>query len=131
MQSFGDRIAVFNQIVFLFFQREVCRLQHHQREQQLEDGSGNHAREVCAGERAGDGCAFEHHCDFQVGPSIAHECDAGAGAGRDHRDEARADRDLHRHFREHHQRGHDKDAAAEPRQRADKAGADRQREQSK
>ncbi len=128
-EPLGERIAFGENVVAAFGDREVCGLEHHRGEEQFEHDGRHDAGEVCADDCAGNRRALEDHRDFQIGPSVAHECDAGAGAGRDDGYQARADCNLHRHVREDDQRGHDENAAAEARDRADKSGADRKREQ--
>ena len=128
-EPLGQRVALGQNVVAALAEREICGLEHHRGEEQFEHYGRNDARQIGANHSAGNGRAFEDHRDPQVGPSIAHEGDAGASAGRDHGNQARANGDLHRHVREHDQRRNDEDTAAEARECADEAGADRQRQQ--
>ena len=62
--------------------------------------------------------------DVALFERIAHERDAGACTGGDHRNQAGADRYCHRHMRCDDQGGHDEDAAAQTGESSDESGAE-------
>ena len=131
MQPLRDRVAILDRGRRRCFRSEKyadCSIISAKSNSSI--GGRNHAGEIRAGERAGDGRAFEHHRNFRlVHPSRTKATLAPALVATTEMRLAPTATFIGI-VREDDQRGHDKHAAAEARQRADEARADREREQS-